>query len=118
MRPTGVARENSRMGVWVELIGSDGRACLALPDPTGGTFDAAGDFDRLLGHSSASPVWSSIDTEGDTWLDAVQADQLISELSELIAQARPGPEERGLRRLSYLCERASTEGLTLRCVGD
>lgn len=106
------------MGVWVELVGRDGRRCRALPDPAGGTFDAAGDFDRLLLPTPALPVWSSIDTEGHTQLDAAQAQELVSEISELLTQAKPGPEERGLRRLAVLAAKAGAEGLTLRCVGD
>ncbi len=106
------------VGVWIELVDREGRSCRALPDPAGGTFDAAGDFDRLLVPSPELPVWSTIDTEGNTWLDATRAGLLANEVLILLQQARPGPEERGLQRLAVLASRAAAEGLRLRCVGD
>jgi hypothetical protein len=35
------------MGIHAELVGADG-AAIRLADPSGGTFDAAGDFDELM----------------------------------------------------------------------
>ena len=49
-----------------------------MPDPNGGTFDAAGDFDRLLEFHEELPAWSSIDPYGDTVMDGERAIELPS----------------------------------------
>jgi hypothetical protein len=104
--------------MWIELVDERGCPRRALPDPNGGTFDAAGDFDRLLGPAPGFPVWSLIDECGDTWLDSAQAEQLSVEVGELLTRARNSREERGLRRLLALAAQASAEGLRLRCIGE
>src|SRR6478735_5636485 len=68
-----------------------------LPDPHGGTFDAAGDFDRLLVPYSdvTSPMWRYIDPDGDTLFNRLQMPPFRDELERLRSVARDGPERRG-----------------------
>ncbi|MBC7373454.1 MAG: hypothetical protein H7323_05635 [Frankiales bacterium] len=92
-----------------------------MPDPAGGTFDAAGDFDRLLVDSPVVrlPVWSSIDPHGVVDLSADGAERLLVELATVILTAEPGAEQNGLRRLSALCQECARHpALTLRFIGD
>ena len=70
------------MGVDAVLLAGDYRRVRDLPDPAGGTFDAAGDFDRLLGQVPDATMWSSIDPIGDTTLTAEQARALATPLLE------------------------------------
>ncbi len=109
------------MGVDAVLLEADGTQVRGLPDPAGGTFDAAGDFDRLLVAEPMDglPVWSCIDPNGDVELSPEAAKRLVAEVATLLAAARRGPEQNGLRRLSALaqeCARRPT--LVLRFRGD
>jgi hypothetical protein len=106
------------MGIEVTLWRGDGRRLTGLPDPSGGTFDAAGDFDSLL-DSSDLPVLGSIDPYGETTLNARHAAGLIREVDSVLDNPRGGPEARGLRRLRAMAEMCQTDqSLTLRAVGD
>ena len=67
------------MGIQVELR-RDGGQVRALPDPSGGTFDAAGDFDRLIPREDpAFPMLGRVDPHGDLRLDASDMAVLLSE---------------------------------------
>lgn len=56
------------MGIQVELHAA-GERVRALPDPSGGLFDAAGDFDRLLRHRVTDlPLLGSVDLHGEMHL--------------------------------------------------
>ena len=83
---------------------SQGREAFNFVDPTGGTFDAAGDFDRLLGQRGVWRVWSRIEEHGETHLGATEAAELLADLDGLQAIAREGPESRGLARLRVMAE--------------
>lgn len=64
--------------IYVELRDLKGRPRTGLPDPSGGTFDAAGDFDRFIDQPpfglvpDGLPILESVDPFGDTsgsWAD-------------------------------------------------
>jgi len=76
---------------------------LILADPSGGTFEAAGDFDRLLPASAANfPVLARVDPFGRTVISGADLAALAHEAGELLGQAVEGPEGRGLLRLRAL----------------
>lgn len=101
------------------LYDDEGRQVRGFADPAGGTFDAAGDFDRLVGVDDSLVVWSSLDPEGEVSLGAAQARELLAEIPTLITASRPGPERRGLERLRVLIERLAAEpNYVLTFLGD
>jgi hypothetical protein len=107
------------MGVCAVVVDREGRHVRGLTAPAGGTFDAAGDFDRLLDRVPAAVIWSSIDPHADTVLTQAQAAALLRELPGVAELAEHGPERRGLTRLAILaalCESDVT--VTLRFIGD
>jgi hypothetical protein len=90
-----------------------------VPDPSGGTFDAAGDFDRFLTPDSPLPVLSSIDPFAVTQLTSADMPGLLHDLDAAESEAKGGPEGRGLARLRVLAERCSGDDrLLLVFVGD
>lgn len=112
-------RYRARVALHAELRDKADRTLRGLPDPAGGTFDAAGDFDSLVGADDDLPVWSSVDPYDDVTLTTPECGQLLGELSALSTRARPGTERRGLDRLRVLAERCSQdESLVLVFVGD
>jgi hypothetical protein len=89
------------MGVCAELR-VRGRA-VVLSDPAGGTFNAAGDFDRLLPVSGKSfPILARIDLYGTVTVLSRDMAALVTEADLLLEQAQSGPERRGLLRLRAL----------------
>jgi hypothetical protein len=90
----------------VRLKTERGEIRTGLDDPSGGTFDAAGDFDRLLpGLTNEDyPMLRYVDRYGYTIFNRLQMDPLIAELKRLLPLAEPGSEERGLRRLIAMAE--------------
>ncbi|QIG44874.1 hypothetical protein G5V58_20680 [Nocardioides anomalus] len=106
------------MGVRVMLHRRDGELVRALPDPGGGTFDAACDFDALIG-SATLPTIGGLDPHGDATLGGLTMADLIADVDNALESARPGPRLRGLRRLRAMAEMVQAdESLTLRVVGD
>lgn len=107
------------VGVWVELVGSDGPV-RAVADPGGGLFDAAGDFDRLLPECDPAGVGlSRVDPDGDTSFEPAEMDELVDEVDRLIPLAKDGPESRGLFRLRVVAvECRSRPGSRLIFLGD
>ncbi|WP_433300419.1 hypothetical protein ACQP2F_08980 [Actinoplanes sp. CA-030573] len=107
------------MGIQARLHRA-GQQLTMLPDPDGGSFDAAGDFDRLL--PAADPtflVLSQVDAHGDLDVTRDKMPQLISDIDRLRPLARTGPERRGLLRLRALAEQcATTPGTSLMFLGD
>jgi hypothetical protein len=76
---------------------------VGLPDPAGGYFDAAGDFDRFLPADTTDfPMLAQVDPHGDLDLDQPSMPPLLHELDQLLPVARPGPEHDGLIRLRTL----------------
>jgi hypothetical protein len=107
------------VGVHAVVIDRDGHQVRAIGDPAGGTFDSAGDFDRLLEHVPTLVVWSAIDPYGTTTFDSAQASALLHELPAVAELAHGGPERRGLDRLALLASVcAADDGMTLRFIGD
>jgi len=106
------------MGVHAELV-LHGRV-LTLADPSGGTFSAAGDFDRLLPASGKSfPILAKVDPYEDVALLGGDLAALASEVALLLTMARPGPERRGLLRLQALALAGQAEpDAVLRFSGD
>ena len=89
---------------------SDEGGRLALPDDSGGSFDAAGDFEELLFESTSElQLLGRIDPYADSEFESDEAQPLLAEIDLLLARAdlrtpsgsqgRPGIMERGLRRL-------------------
>jgi len=102
------------------LIDERGTQQRDLPDPHGGTFDAAGDFDRLIPFDdAASPMWRYIDPYGDTVFNWLQMPAFINELDDLRNAAKAGAESRGLDRLRVIADRcrAGTH-LYVKFIGD
>lgn len=100
---------------------------VALPDPAGGQFDAAGNFDRLLPmenqlpmrQSPNLPLLSRIEAYVDLEFTSDEMTIVAQEASMLLEIAKPGPETRGLERLRSLAEHgAQIPGAVLRVVGD
>lgn len=107
------------VGVYAIVLNQDEQELRGLTDPAGGTFDAAGDFDRLLDRVPSAVTLSTVDPYGDTSLSRGDAAALLQELPAVFEQAQDGPERRGVARLAVLaalCE--SDDSLTLRFIGD
>ncbi|GIE90710.1 hypothetical protein [Actinoplanes regularis] len=106
------------MGIQVELRVAN-QWIRQLPDPAGGFFDAAGDFDRLISRRNpAIQMLARIDPHGETRLGASQMQQLLAEVELLLTQATTGVEHRGLMRLRAIAERCAQERGELVFVGD
>jgi hypothetical protein len=96
----------------------NGQPIAGLEDPSGGHFDAAGDFDRLIPNAEF-PTLSKVDVFGDLELRPVAMPALIAEIDKLSPTGRPGPEQRGLLRLRALAEKcAETPASVLVFHGD
>lgn len=109
------------MGVIVVLRRSSGEDVRGLPDPAGGTFDAAGDFDRWLSPPVDSELraLSLVDADGTTTLGSGQVALLLADVAHLLASDLKPTERRGLERLRALAERcAGDEELSLWFIGD
>jgi hypothetical protein len=107
------------MPIDVRLLDEQGHQQRGLPDPAGGTFDAAGGFDRLLELGEALPVWSSVDRYDETRVTGSDVTALLDELDYLDSAADDGPERRGLARLRVMAARCRDDDrLALLFVGD
>jgi hypothetical protein len=96
----------------------DGQPLTGLDDPSGGNFDAAGDFDRLIPAADLT-VLSQVDSFGDLAMDPASMPALIAEVTSLLARARAGSEQHGLLRLRALAQAcADTPGSALVFRGD
>jgi len=90
--------------MWIELRTERGEAVHGLDDPHGGTFDAAGDFDRLL--ADASGLLRYVDPYGNTVFNTIQAADLVGEVEQIMTRSDLKPiERRGLARLKVMAER-------------
>jgi len=107
------------MGLVAEVRGADGQR-VTLDDPSGGTFDAAGDFDRLIPADSPDlPALSALDPYGEWTVPFDRLSDLAAEVASVRRDARPGPEEHGLDRLSALISACLTqEDLVVVFAGD
>lgn len=109
---------SSGMPIWVELRRSDSSPVRDVADPSGGTFDAAGDFDRFIGRP-ALPVLGAIDSCADTSMTSVEIPGLLRDVELALGDAKDGPEIRGLLRLRTLAGLCQDDASTcLIFVGD
>lgn len=114
------------MPIYVELHDRDGRPVRRLPDPSGGTFDAAGDFDRFIdtsffGYPEDVPLacLQSVDPYADTEMASDAMPHLVRDLLLALPLAKDGSEKRGLLRLKVMAEHcAAHEGSCLLWRGD
>jgi hypothetical protein len=107
------------VGLVAYLKVAGARATVA--DPSGGTCDAAGDFDRLLPlDQHAYPLLSQIDPHGDLTLSGGQIRAALAEVDRLLTTATMTPvERRGLLRLRpLLADGARERTARLIIIGD
>ncbi len=105
------------MGVVITLE-INGRV-INLPDPSGGEFNAAGDFDRLLPVSADLSWLGRIDPYGSVEFRSSEMAAIRDEVGGLLRLAKEGPESRGLLRLQALAAHGSRiPGSVLRSLGD
>ena len=104
-------REHSvTVGIEVHLRDERGGTVRGLPDPAGGTFDAAGDFDGLIPYEDRSfRLLCYVDPYGDTVFNTVQMADLLIELERLAALDPTPIEMRGLERLRVIAKRCRDE---------
>jgi hypothetical protein len=108
------------VGITVILEREDGREVRGFRDPAGGTFDAAGDFDRVLPEGDESfAVLNLVGQYGDTVLTATDIAGLLEDVHRLAASALKPIERRGLDRLRVMAEHCRDDPtLRLRFIGD
>jgi hypothetical protein len=102
----------------VELRTERGDVVRDFIDPSGGTFDAAGDLDRLL---VATPwLLRSVDPYGDTVFNRLQVVGLLDDIDVLATRADLTEAERhGLTRLRAMTQRCrDSVHLYLWFIGD
>lgn len=94
------------MGLTAELRDAGGDLVRGLVDPAGGTFDRAGDFERLLPFDDQSfRLLCYLNPYGDTMFNTVQMADLLTEVDQLAGRDPKPIERRGLDRLRVLAER-------------
>ena len=106
------------MGVYA-VLEVRGRV-MSVTDPSGGTCNSAGDFDRLLPVTDAGlPILSRIDPCGELRVPHTDLDAVSAEAGILLDRADNDLERRGLRRLRALASAGRAEpGAELLFVGD
>jgi hypothetical protein len=112
--------------MYVVLRDAGSHQMRGLPDPSGGTFDAAGDYDRFFDDSYPGyderldlPRMRSVDPYGDTEMAAAAMPSLLRDIANVIPHAREGSELRGLWRLRVMAEQcAAQSGASLVWFGD
>lgn len=112
--------------MYVVLRAAEGHEVRGLPDPSGGVFDAAGDFDRFFDDSYLGydkrldlPRMRSVDPYGDTEMAAAAMPSLLRDIANVIPHAREGSELRGLLRLRVMAEQCAAQpGASLVWLGD
>ena len=87
-----------------------------MSDPTGGTFDAAGDFDRLIDEAYFGrrddwnfPTLRRVDPYASTTMNSGDMAGLLDDIARVVPDANLGPELRGILRLQAMagtCEQA------------
>lgn len=116
------------MPIVVELRRTSGEVIRGLPDPAGGTFDAAGDFDRLLPQAPVLhrvvpdrpyALLDSIDPYGETIFGSENMVGLIADIDEACQYDLTARERRGIERLRVMATRCSeSDGLIVVFLGD
>jgi hypothetical protein len=112
-------RDDDGVGIQVVLVRSS-RVVTGLQDPSGGRFDAAGDFDRVLPTADERfAVLNHVEPYGDTVLRPSDMDGFLDEVDRLLKVSNEGSERRGLlrlRALAMVCRDAPDS--QLRFMGD
>jgi len=114
------------MALYITLRDAEGVVIRELPDPFGGTFDASGEFDEILGRG-VSPLLDAIDPHGETTLVQSDMGALAAEVDALLATVPerdrvPGPNGTTWRSLTRfrvmvtVC--GSNDHYTLNFLGD
>ena len=108
--------QHERVPIYVELRDGDGRPVRRLPDPSGGTFDAAGDFDRFvnesyigLGQDLDLSTLGKIDPYADTEMHPDHMAALLEDIAQVLPRAKAGPELRGLLRLQVMAKACAAD---------
>jgi len=109
----------------VELLDGQGRVVRGLPDPAGGTFDAAGEFDDLLPlvgpqrFDAGYRVLGAVDPDGLLTVGAGDMDDLLLDIAAATELTSEPRARRGLERLRVLAERCRDDPRTqVRFAGD
>ena len=91
-----------------------------MDDPSGGTFDAAGDLDRVLPVADSSfALLKYVDPDGCAVFNSLQMPDLQNDLDRLAALDLAPIERRGLERLRVMADLCrSGSNLYLRFLGD
>lgn len=105
------------MGIVTYLRDSKGELIEGLTDPSGGSFDASGDFDRFIDPPDG-PSLTGVDPYDDTSFAGADLSRLSSEIEALLALELSGAERRGLLRLRVMAARALNGNGSLTFVGD
>jgi hypothetical protein len=114
------------MPMYVEIRDDEGRVIRGLPDPSGGTFDAAGDFDRFFDESYPGHrrdlhlgTLGAVDPYATTEMGPDGMCALLSDIELALSATKAGPERRGLLRLQVMAETcAELPGSTMTWIGD
>lgn len=112
--------------MYVELRDRTGRVVRGMPDPSRGTFDAAGDFDRFFdetypGFAADMPlsVLGEVDPYALTEMKADRMSGLLADIELALPLATPGSEHQGLLRLRAMAETCvAMPGSTMVWIGD
>lgn len=92
------------VGITSEIRDPEGQV-VTVADPAGGTFTAAGDFDRLIpADDPRLPLLSALDSFGEWSVPFDRLRDLAAEIAVLAGKAKEGPESRGLARLAAQVE--------------
>ena len=105
------------MGIAAYLRDSTRGLVNGITDPSGGSFDAAGDFDRFI-DSLDGPSLTGVDPYDGTSLAGADLLRLAEEIEELLAVELSGAERRGLLRLKVMATQALDGDGSLTFVGD
>jgi hypothetical protein len=109
------------VGLRIELRDERGKAVRDLPDPAGGTFDAAGGFDLLLPEDDdlSFALLRHVERYGDTVFIRSQMPDLLAEVERLAVSATQPAARRGLERLRVIAERCNDGAdLSVWFIGD
>jgi hypothetical protein len=112
--------------MYVELRDRTGRAVRGMPDPSGGTFDAAGDFDRFFdetypGSTADMPlsVLGKVDPYALAEMTADRMSGLFAGSELALPLVSPGSEYQGLLRLRAMAATCvAMPGSTMVWIGD
>ena len=120
VRDPEIGCHDPHVGIVIELRDWSGEAVRGMGDPSGGTFDAAGDLDRVLSVADTSfALLKYVDPYGSTVFNSLQIPDLQNDLERLAALDLAPTERRGLERLRVMADLCgSGSNLYLWFLGD